>query len=234
MEKLDLKKQLKHLYLPSVKEVSLVDVPEMKFIALEGQIESGAMPGTSPGFARAVGALYGLAYTLKFASKLRADDPIDYTVMPLEGLWTTPDGGADYADSLGWMWTLLIMQPDHIDREMFDQALARLGEKREKEARKAVRTGDGSPEVDGGDPEPYLACLGKVRLESLHEGLCVQAMHVGPYADEPVTLAKMSAFVEQNGYVFHGQHHEIYLDDPRTTKPENLKTVLRHPVRPAS
>lgn len=101
MEKLDLKKQLKHLYLSSAKEVSLVDVPNMKFISLEGQIEPGAMPGTSPGFARAIGALYGFAYTLKFMSKLRAEDPIDYTVMALEGLWTTPAGGADYAEAAG-------------------------------------------------------------------------------------------------------------------------------------
>ena len=124
MERLDLKKQLKHLYLPSAKEVSLVDVPEMKFISLEGQIEPGAMPGTSPGFAQAIGALYGFAYTLKFMSKLRAQDPIDYTVMALEGLWTTPAGGEDYAGQVGWMWTLMMMQPDHIGQEMFDRALA--------------------------------------------------------------------------------------------------------------
>jgi hypothetical protein len=234
MEKLDLKKQLKHLYLPSAKEVSLVDVPEMKFISLEGQIEPGAMPGTSPGFARAIGALYGFAYTLKFMSKLRAEDPIDYTVMALEGLWTTPAGGSDYADAAGWMWTLMIMQPDHIDQEMFGRALAQLKEKREKEDRKAAKKGDTPSAGDAEDFEASIASLDRVRLESFHEGLCAQVMHIGPYADESHTLARMGVFVEQNGYAFHGQHHEIYLGDARAAKPENLKTVLRHPVHPAA
>jgi hypothetical protein len=234
VEKLDHKKQLKHLYLPSVKEVCLVDVPEMKFVTLEGQIEPDAMPGTSAGFARAIGALYGFAYTLKFMSKLREEDPIDYTVMALEGLWTTPAGGSDYADAAGWMWTLMIMQPDHIDQEMFGRAQAQLKEKREKEARKSAKKGNTPPAGDAEELEASVACLDRVRLESFHEGLSVQVMHVGPYADESRTLARMSAFVEQNGYAFHGQHHEIYLGDPRAAKPENLKTVLRHPVHPAA
>jgi len=227
MEKLDLKKQLKHLYLPSAKEVSLVDVPEMKFISVDGQIEAGAMPGTSPDFARAIGAMYGFAYTLKFMSKLRAENPIDYGVMALEGLWTTPEGGADYASGEGWMWTLMIMQPDHVDEDMFQQACSQLKEKAQTKARRAANKGVGAPEDD---LESALAWLDRVRLESFHEGLSVQVMHIGPYADEPHTLARMGAFAEQNGYAFHGRHHEIYLGDPRTAKPENLKTVLRHAV----
>lgn len=234
MDKLDLKKQLKHLYLPSAKEVSFVDVPAMRFVSLEGQIEPNAMPGTSPGFARAIGALYGFAYTLKFMSRLRAEGPVDYTVMPLEGLWTTPAGGADYANEAGWMWTLMIMQPDHIDQDMFDLALTQLKEKRERDARKAANKGDGPSAGDAEDFEASLACLDWVRLESFHEGLCAQVMHIGPYADEARTLAKMGAVVEQNGYAFHGKHHEIYLGNPRTAKPENLKTVLRHPVHSAA
>ena len=234
MEKLDLKKQLKYLYLPSAKEVSLVDVPEMKFISLEGQIEPGTMPGTSPGFAQAVGALYGFAYTLKFMSKLCAEDPIDYSVMALEGLWTTPAGGEDYAGQVGWTWTLMMMQPDHIDQEMFDGALTQLKEKREKEARKAAKKEDAASAGAAEDLEASLACLDRVRLENFHEGLSAQVMHIGSYADEPRTLAKMGAYIEQNGLAFHVQHHEIYLGDPRTAKPENLKTVLRHPVHRAT
>ncbi|MCL5736001.1 MAG: GyrI-like domain-containing protein [Actinobacteria bacterium] len=244
MEKLDLRKQLKHLYLPSAKEVSLIDVPEMKFLLVDGQIETGAMPGDSPSFAQAIGAMYGYAYTLKFMSKLRAENPIDYGVMALEGLWTTPVGGQDFEASPGWMWTLMVMQPDHIDDEMFVQARAQLKEKREKEARKAVRKA-GAGGAGGAGPTPgagssgaaadlksALAWLDRVRLESFREGLCVQVMHIGPYSDETRTLALMSAFAERNGYAFNGRHHEIYLGDPRTAKPENLKTVLRHPVHP--
>jgi hypothetical protein len=212
--KLDLKKQLKHLYLPSAKECVLVKVPEMQFVMIDGQIEPGLMPGDSPGFAAAIGALYGASYTLKFMSKKRAENSIDYTVMALEGLWTTPEGGADYAASDQWLWTLMMMQPDHITADMFAAAVEQLRTKRAKE---------------GADTQP----LDRLRLERFDEGLCVQVMHIGPYADEPGTLMRMGEFAEGNGYRFYGRHHEIYLGDPRTAKPENLKTVLRHQVVPA-
>ncbi len=212
--KLDLKRQLKHLYLPSPKECVLVDVPEMQFLMIDGQIEPGLMPGDSPQFATAIGALYGTAYTLKFMSKKRSDDPVDYTVMALEGLWTTPQGGADYAASDQWQWTLMMMQPDHITADMFRQAIEQIRSKRAKE---------------GDDTAP----LDRLRLQRFREGLCVQVMHIGPYSEEPATLMRMGEFAVQNGYRFEGPHHEIYLGDPRTAKPENLKTVLRHAVVPA-
>jgi hypothetical protein len=212
-EKLDLKKQLKHLYLPGAKECSLAQVPAMQFAMIDGQVEPGVLPGDSPGFTSAIGALYGVSYTLKFMSKLRAESPIDYGVMALEGLWTTPKGGADFQMSDQWLWTLMIMQPDHITPEMFSAALDKLRAKYAKEKRDA-------------------AVFDQVRLERFEEGLCVQVMHLGPYADEPATLARMAEFAAQKGYAFTGRHHEIYLGDPRTAKPENLKTVLRHPVVP--
>lgn len=213
--KLDLKKQFKHLYQPPAKECVLVEVPELQFAMIDGQMEPGLMPGDSPGFAAAIGALYGLSYTLKFMSKKRAEDPIDYGVMALEGLWTTPEGGADYQSSTDWMWTLLVMQPDHITADMFAAALDKLRAKYAK---------------DKHDP----SVLDRLRLERFAEGLCVQVMHIGPYADEPATLARMDEFAAQKGYRFAGRHHEIYLGDPRMAKPENLKTVLRHAVTPAS
>lgn len=212
--KLDLKKQLKHLYLPSAKEVVLVDVPEMQFVMIDGQIEKGVAPGDSPHFAGSIGALFALSYTLKFVSKLRPVDPVDYTVMALEGLWTTPSGGADYASSDEWSYTLMMMQPDHITEEMFAEALDKLRAKRAK---------DGHP----------TAALERVRLERFAEGLCIQIMHIGPYLDEPRTLQKMAAYAQMHGYVFRGPHHEIYLGDPLKAKPENLKTVLRHAVAKA-
>jgi len=105
----------------------------------------------------------------------------------------------------------MIMQPDHITGGMFTEAREQLREK---------------PAKEGRDP----AWLDRVRLERFVEGLCVQIMHIGPYAAEARTLEKMAVFAEQHGYVFRGRHHEIYLGDPRTAKPENLKTVLRHGV----
>ena len=98
MTTLDLRKQWKHLYAPSAKKVELVDVPEFKFVMIDGRIEPGEAPGTSPGFGEAMAALYGAAYTLKFMSKLRKEDPIDYPVMALEGLWWVEDGEFDIND----------------------------------------------------------------------------------------------------------------------------------------
>lgn len=207
--KRDLKKELKHLYAPSATEVTLVDVPEMQFVTVCGRIEAGETPGTCPAFAEAVGALYSLSYTIKFMSKLREVEPVDYTVMPLEGLWTTPGGGIDYQTSDEWLWTLAIMQPEHVTEEVFAEASNELRRKK-----------------------PTM-CLEGVRLDRLREGLCVQILHIGPYADEPHTVDKMASWAAENGYRFRGPHHEIYLGDPRAARPENLRTVLRHSVEPA-
>ena len=205
-EKLDLRKQLKHLYLPSAKSVAVVDVPQMKFISIDGRIEPGMAPGTSPIFQQAMGALYAAAYTLKFTVRFRPADPIDYPVMALEGLWGTPGGGADWTTSSEWEWTMMIMQPDFVTQDMFTDAVAQARKKRDN---------------------PYLD---KLALVDFREGLSIQILHVGSYADEPRTIQRMDTFAAENGYKLHGRHHEIYLGDPRKAKPENLKTVLRHPV----
>ena len=209
--KLDLKKQLKHLYLPPTREVVEVDVPEMQFVMIDGRIEPGTLPGDSPGFSGSIGALFGISYTLKFVSKKRPVDPVDYTVMALEGLWTTPGGGADYANSDEWLYTLMMMQPDHITQEMFEEAREQLAKKRAK---------DGHP----------TEALEGLRFERFKEGRCVQIMHLGPYLDEPRSLEKMAAYAAGRNLAFVGRHHEIYLGDPRQARPENLKTVLRHAV----
>jgi hypothetical protein len=93
MEKLDLRKIYKHLYQPSAKQVGLVDVPPFQFAMIDGQIEPGHVPGDSPSFQQAFEALYGISYTLKFASKLHPDNPVDYKVMAMEALWWV-EGGA--------------------------------------------------------------------------------------------------------------------------------------------
>jgi hypothetical protein len=206
MEKIDLKKKYKNLYLPTAREVSVVEVPEFKFVMLDGQIEPGQAPTDSHSFQDALTALYGISFTLKFTSKLREVNPIDYTVMALEGLWWLDSGEFDFNKDEPWKYTLMMMQPDHITEEMVLKALKDLKEKK---------------------PNPALEML---RFERFREGLCIQIMHIGPYSDEPRTLSKMEDFAEEHGYRYRGKHHEIYIGDPRRAKPENLKTVLRHPV----
>ena len=207
MSKLDLRKELKHLYAPSAKKVEVVDVPRFQFAMVDGEIEPGRGPEDSPAFQEALEALYGISYTLKFASKLRKEDPLDYTVMALEGLWWVEEGEFDITHPEGWRWTLMIMQPDHITPGMYEDALRQLRQKK-------------------GDRPAFS----RLRFEGFQEGLCVQTMHVGPYAEEPATIARMHAFAQENGYRLCGKHHEIYLGDPRRASPEKMKTVLRHPI----
>ncbi len=212
MEKLDLKKDLKYLYAPSAKKIEVVDVPAMNFLMIDGAIEPEQSPGSSPRFAEDMQGLYAAAYTLKFTAKLRKQDPVDYPVMALEGLWWVEDGTFDIRKPGNWKYTVMIMQPDLVTPEMFVGALAQMRKKK-------------------GDLPAYA----RLRLEKFREGLCVQTMHIGPYASEPATVERMQAFLQENGYKdlvgSGGKHHEIYMGDPRRADPAKLKTVLRHPIR---
>ena len=211
MKTLDLKKQFKYLYQPSAKKMEIVQVPRLQFAMIDGAIEKGHAPGDSPGFAEATMALYGLSYTLKFMLKKRKTNAIDYPVMALEGLWWVEDGVFDITVKDNWFYTLMIMQPEVITKELFE------------EAREAIRKKKGDS-----------SALSKTKLAYFEEGLCVQVMHIGPYATEPATVDRMREFMKANGYRDNvgpqGKHHEIYLSDPRKTKPYKMKTVLRHPV----
>ncbi len=202
--KLDLKKgDLKPLYFPPVNAVALVDVPPLHFLMIDGSGD----PNTSPAYRDAIQTLYGVAYALKFLSKRAAG--IDYTVMPLEGLWWCADMARFSMDAKDdWLWTAMIMQPDHITAAMVEQALADVRAKKDPPA------------------------LYRLRFESYHEGLAAQIMHIGPYAAEGPTIERLHGWITANGYDFHGakHHHEIYLSDPRRTAPEKLKTVVRQPV----
>jgi hypothetical protein len=206
MEKIDLRKQYRHLYNPPANKISIVEVPEFQFVMLDGAIEKGEQPDTSRSFREAFEALYGVSFTLKFNSKRRGENPIDYPVMAVEGLWWVEEGEFDINVKDNWSWTLMMLQPEHITREMYDQAVDQVGVKR---------------------PNPALA---RLRFERFREGLSMQVMHVGPYSAEAATIEKMQAFARENGYALRGKHHEIYLGDPRRAQPEKLKTVLRQPV----
>ncbi len=210
MEKLDLRKELKYLYALSAKKVELVDVPKFKFLMIDGAIEPGQGPGTSPLFAENMQALYNAAYTLKFMVKQRKENPVDYPVMALEGLWWVEDGHFDINVKDNWFYTVMILQPELVTAALFKDALAQMRKKK-------------------GD-QPAFA---RLRLEAFAEGRCVQTMHIGPYADEPATVAKMDAFAAEQGYAKRGKHHEIYLGNPLRADPAKLKTILRHPVEKA-
>ena len=204
MEKTDFRKTLKHLYQPSTKDFTTVEVPVMQFAKIDG----AGNPNTSAEYAHAVQWLYSVSYPLKFMSKKELGK--DYTVPPLEGLWWAEDMASFVSgDKDKWLWTMMIMQPDWITAEMFaaavDKARAKLG-----------------------DPPASL------RLEFFDEGLSVQIMYIGAYADEGPTIARLhNEFMPAHGLTENGHHHEIYLGDPRKTPPEKLKTVIRQPVRPA-
>ncbi|MFN2222894.1 MAG: GyrI-like domain-containing protein [Chloroflexota bacterium] len=203
MSKIDFKKTHKQLYAPPRKFV-LVDVPEMQFLMVDGHGD----PNVAQEYQDALEALYALAYKIKFISKKQLGQ--DYVVPPLEGLWWADDMATFSAarDKSQWEWTMMIMTPEWITADI----LAAAGE----QVRKSK------------DP----AALDKVRLESYHEGLAVQIMHVGSYDDEGPTLLKLhNEFLPQNSLVENGKHHEIYLGDPRRVAPEKLKTILRQPVR---
>ncbi|HEY1388000.1 MAG TPA: GyrI-like domain-containing protein [Ktedonobacterales bacterium] len=203
--KLDLKKQLRHLYAPSAKEANMVTAPAMSFLMIDGAGD----PNTSPDYQQALETLYGVAYPLKFL--LKREQSLDYVVMPLEGLWWTPDM-ADFtaANKAAWLWTMMIMQPDEVTPELFARAVAQARRKNDTPA------------------------LGKLRLEQFDEGLAAQIMYLGPYAAEGPTITRLHQFIQDHGYTFDGlrqKHHEIYLSDPRRTAPEKLKTIIRQPVR---
>ncbi|HEU5100038.1 MAG TPA: GyrI-like domain-containing protein [Roseiflexaceae bacterium] len=202
MPAIDYKKELKQLYAPSAKQPELIEVPPMHFLVIDGRGD----PNTAPEYVAAVETLYALAYALKFMVK-RGPAGVDFAVLPLEGLWWGP--GIDWSDAGqrdGWQWTMMIMQPEYVTSALFEQALAETHKKK-----------------------PALA-LDRARFERYDEGLAAQIMHLGPYAAEGPTIARLHAFIEQQGRALRGKHHEIYLGDPRKTAPEKLRTVIRQPV----
>ncbi len=204
MSKVDFKKELKHLYRPSAKKFAVADVPPMQFLMVDGHGD----PNTAPEYKEAIEALYAVSYKFKFMSKKELAQ--DYVVPPLEGLWWAEDMETftSQRDKSQWDWTMMIMQPEWVTREMVEAAIKLVEKKKD------------------------LPALPKVRLETYHEGLSVQVLHIGAYDDEGPTIAKMhKEFIPENGYEETGKHHEIYLSDPRRVTPEKLKTVLRQPIR---
>lgn len=202
MEKIDYKKQLKYLYKPSAREVEIVDVPQMNFLMIDGEGD----PNTSQEFQDAVEALYSLSYALKFMIK-KGSLAIDYGVMPLEGLWWADDMSQfSVEDKDNWKWTVMVMQPEHVTTELFNEAVEQVRKKKNP------------------------AALPKIRSEAFAEGKAAQIMHIGPFSEEGPTVEKLHNFIGESGCKLSGKHHEVYLSDIRKAAPEKWKTIIRQPM----
>ena len=204
----DYKKEYKEFYLPKNKP-QLVTIPTMNFVAVRGKGNPNEEGGE---YKESIGLLYGIAFTIKM-SKMgshKMEGYFDYVVPPLEGLWWQEGvEGIDYSRKEDFQWISMIRLPEFVTKEEFDWAVAEATAKKK-------------------------ADFSKVEFFTYQEGLCVQCMHMGPYDEEPATIEAMDAFARAQGYLpaMDGsrRHHEIYLSDARKCRPENLKTVIRHPV----
>jgi hypothetical protein len=202
VETIDFKRELKHLYQASAKEVALVEVPPMNYLMVDGQGD----PNTAQSYKDAIEALFSVSYTLKFMLK-KSPAALDYGVMPLEGLWWADDM-KDFGtgDKSNWKWTAMVMQPPFITPALVDSAISEVQKKK-------------SP-----------VALNKLRLESFAEGRCAQILHIGPFAQEGPAIEKVHQFIAAHGQL-RGKHHEIYLSDIRRAAPEKWKTLIRQPMQ---
>ncbi|HEU4722748.1 MAG TPA: GyrI-like domain-containing protein [Gemmatimonadaceae bacterium] len=201
MEKIDWKKKYRELYHASAKDVVEVNVPSFRFLMVDGT----GYPGTSQEYAEAVEALFAVSYTAKFMVKKGAH-PVDYAVMPLEGLWWADDMGTfARGDKKGWKWTVMILQPDVVSDEIIHAAIAEVERKK------------------------GLPGLQRLRLATFAEGKCAQVLHVGPFSEEGPTIERLHAFIDATSKR-RGKHHEIYLSDIRRADPAKWKTIVRQPM----
>jgi hypothetical protein len=203
MKKIDFKKELSHLYKNSAKKATLVDVPAMQFLMIDGQ----GNPNESTEYQQAVEALFALSYAIKFHVKKGGMD-IDYGVMPLEGLWWVDNMELfDVNKKEDWQWTMMIMQPDFVTSDMVVEMTEQVRKKKDPPA------------------------LSKLYFEKFEEGKAAQILHIGPFADEGPTIEGLHQFIENEGYQLRDKHHEIYLSDIRRAAPDKWKTIIRQPIR---
>lgn len=202
MKKIDLKKEFEHLYQPSATDVVQVDVPSFQFLMIDGEGD----PNTSRQYAQAVEALFSVSYSARFMVK-KGPRQIEYTVMPLEGLWWADNMSAFVAnDRAQWKWTMMIMQPSFVGKQILKAAVAEVTRKK------------GLPAVEN------------LRLETFREGLCAQVLNIGPFSKEGPTIERVHEFIAARG-TLAGKHHEIYLSDIRKVDPAKWKTIIRQPMR---
>lgn len=208
----DYKKEYKEFYLPP-KKPQIITIPSINFIAVRGEGDPNEEEGD---YKESIGLLYGIAYTIKMSKmgKHKIEGYFDYVVPPLEGFWWQDEiYGVDYTHKETFQWISLIRLPEFATKEIYQWAVKEATEKKQTD-------------------------FSKVEFLTYEEGLCVQCMHIGPYDDEPKTVQMMDMmdqFTKEQGYKLDFEsgryHHEIYLSDVRRCKPENLKTVIRHPIQ---
>lgn len=209
MEKIDFKKVYKDYYMPK-KTPSIIELPSFHYIAIEGKGNPNEEDGE---YAKALEILYALVYTIKMSKmgSTSLDGYYEYVMPPLEGLWWTENNNEiKFSDKSKFHFVSMVAQPDFVNEEVFKWACEEVNKK------KGVDTS-------------------KANFIALEEGICVTCMHVGAYDEEDITIEKMQQYAKEHGYELDvsekRKHHEIYLSDPRKAKVENLKTVLRLPVK---
>ncbi|MBU2699964.1 hypothetical protein Ga0466249_001056 [Sporomusaceae bacterium BoRhaA] len=201
MDKMDYKKQLKEIYSASAKQCSIVTVPKMNFLMMDGKGD----PNQSVEFQAAIQALFSVSYTIKFM--LKKSQKMDYGVLPLEGLWwCDPIENFHIEKKDLWQWTLMMMQPECVNQEIYHEAAEKVRH------------------------EKKLLSINELRFEGYDEGLAVQILHVGPFSAEGPTVDKLHEFIAASGYQLNNKHHEIYLSDTRCSNPQNWKTIIRQPI----
>jgi len=201
MEKIDFKKKFKQYYQPLAKEVTLVHVPVFNYLMIDGAGD----PNTSQAYKDAVEALFSVSYAIKFMIK-KSEQAIDYSVMPLEGLWWSDNMNSFAANQKAqWKWTMMIMQPDLVSQKTVETAMSAVADKKK------------------------LPALSLLRFESFAEGKCAQILHIGPFSEEGPTIARVHQFIEHHSQKT-GKHHEIYLSDIRKADPKKWKTIIRQPM----
>ncbi len=202
VRKFDYKKVFKEFYSQPAKKVSILKMPKLKYLMINGY----GNPNASREYKEAIEVLFSLSYNIKFIIK-NSDLKIDYGVMPLESLWWTDNINDFSIDNKSmWKWCSMIMQPDIVTEDYIEKALYEV-EKKKK-----------------------LSSISKVECKDYDEGLVAQTMHVGPYTNEGPTVEKLYNYIKECGYVLSGLHHEIYLNNPRRCLPNNIKTIIRQPI----
>ncbi len=205
----DYKKEYREFYMPK-RTPEIVEIPEMNFAAVRGSGDPNEADGE---YKAAIGLLYAVAFTIKMSKKgdHRIDGYFDYVVPPLEGFWWQKDiCGVDYGQKALFQWISMIRLPDFVTEKDFLWAVAEAERKKKQD-------------------------FSKVQFLTVKEGLCVQCLHIGPFDEEPATVALMDRYLQENGYENdfseNRRHHEIYLSDARRVAPERWRTVIRHPVK---
>ena len=205
----DYKKEYREFYMLK-RTPEIVEIPEMNFAAVRGSGDPNEADGE---YKAAIGLLYAVAFTIKMSKKgdYRIDGYFDYVVPPLEGFWWQKGiCGVDYGQKALFQWISMIRLPDFVTEKDFLWAVAEAERKKKQD-------------------------FSKVQFLTVKEGLCVQCMHIGPFDEEPATVALMDRYLQENGYENdfseNRRHHEIYLSDARRVAPERWRTVIRHPVK---